>query len=365
MLLTLLQGLAAGRTHIDLTAIAPSVMEHALELGLGPVVEHLAGTADRQLGPPYVERIRAADLTARALTSAAYDSLAHALAAARHVQCPVILLKGAATALRYYPSPHLRPMGDIDVLVPVDRQAAFEDALRTFKFRQFPIDPWVNYDDHLHSAPFWDPVRRVWIEVHTTVFPRDYRLAQDPRFSQAAIAAQLTPIAVRDQTAYAMNHELQLIYTSARWCEMFDPRHGVYPILDAALLIRQHRDTLDWERILALVRGSWAALPLHLMLWYLDESDLSPVPAYVLHALGKRYCHLNRSSRTILKRVISTCVIEGRFVKRNEPQLRLVWTSLVRPKSLNGYLRSIAHHLARPAVVQRVGIADPRGSTHA
>jgi len=357
MVLTLLRGLTARGTRVDLTAIAPSVFERALELGLGPVVAHLARTADRLPGRPYVERIRADELTAHALTNAAYDSLARALAAAREIECPVILLKGAATALLYYPSPHLRPMGDIDLLVPVDRRAAFEEALRRFSFRQFPIDPWLNYDDHLHSAPFWDPERRVWIEVHTSVFPRDYRLAQNPRFSQAAIAAQLTPIAVRDQTAYAMNHELQLIYTSARWSEMFNPRHGVYPILDAALLIRQHRDTLDWERILTLVRGSWAALPLHLMLWYLDESDLSPIPPQVLHALGTRYCHLNRHSLTVLKRVISTCVIEGRFVKRNEAQLQFVWRSLVRPKSLNGYLRSVAHRFARPAVAPRVGTA--------
>jgi hypothetical protein len=365
MVLTLLRGLAARGTRVDLTAIAPSVIERALELGLGPVVAHLAGTADRLPGRPYAERIRADELTAHVLTTAAYDSLARALAAAREIECPVILLKGAATALLYYPSPHLRPMGDIDLLVPIERRAAFEEALRKSKFRQFPIDPWVNYDDHLHSAPFWDPERGVWIEVHTSVFPRDYRLAQYPRFSQAAIAAQLTPIAVRDQTAYAMNHELQLIYTSARWSEMFDPRHGVYPILDAALLIRQHRDTLDWERILTLVRGSWAALPLHLMLWYLDESDLSPIPPHVLHALGTRYRHLNRHSRTVLKRVISTCVIEGRFVKRNEPQLRLVWTSLVRPKSLNGYLRSVAHHVARPAVARRMASAQRIGRAHA
>src|SRR5678815_3539224 len=244
MVLTLLRALAV-RPTVDWAAVAPSGIERMLELGLGPVLAHLADSADNRRGLPYVERVRAAALTAHALTTAAFDSLAHALAAARQVQCPVILLKGAATALRYYPSPHLRPMGDIDLLVPVERRAAFEDALRTFKFRQFPIDPWVNYDDHLHSAPFWDPERGVWIEVHTSVFPRDYRLAQDPRFSQAAIAAQLTPIAVRDQTAYAMNHELQLVYTSARWSEMLEPRHGVYPILDAALLIRRHRDTLD------------------------------------------------------------------------------------------------------------------------
>jgi len=244
-------------------------------------------------------------------------------------------------------------MGDVDLLVPADRQVAFEDALRAFTFRQVAIDPIVNYDDHLHTAPFWDPERGVWIEVHTSVFPRDYRLAQDPRFSWAAITAQLTPIAVGDETASAMNHELQLIYTSARWSEMFDPHHGVYPILDAALLIRQHRDTLDWERILALVRGSWAALPLHLMLWYLNESDLSPIPLDILDTLGT-YRHLNQRSLRILKRMISTCVIEGEFLKASERQLQLVWTGLVRPKSLHGYLRSIAQHLTpRPPTPER------------
>jgi hypothetical protein len=345
MVLTLLRALAV-RPTVDWAAVTPSGIERMLELGLGPVLAHLADSADNRRGLPYVERIRAAALTAHALTSATYDSLAHALAAARQVQCPVILLKGAATALRYYPSPHLRPMGDIDLLVPADRQATFEDALRAFTFRQFPIDPMVNYDDHLHTAPFWDPERGVWIEVHTSVFPRDYRLAQDRRFSWAAINAQLTPITVRDQTAYVMNHELQLIYTSARWCEMFDPRHGVYPILDAALLIRQHGETLDWERMLALVRGSWAAVPLHLMLWYLNESELSAVPPDVLSTLGTTYRHLNQRSLRVLKRMISTCVLEGEFLQANERHLQLVWTCLVRPKSVKGYLRSIAHKLA-------------------
>ncbi len=343
--LRLLRALAEPSSTFDVAAVEPSAMERALELGLGPVLAHVAHTADRRGGLPYVERIRAAELTAHALTTATYESLAHALAAAQQVQCAVILLKGGATALRYYPSPHLRPMGDIDLLVRPEQQAAFEEAMCALKFRQFPIDPAVNYDDHLHSAPFWDSERGVWIEVHTSVFPRDYRLARDPRFSWAAIAAQLTPIAVRDQTAYAMNDELQLVYTSARWSEMFDPHHGVYPMLDAALLIRRHRDTLDWERVVALVRGSWAALPLHLMLWYLDESDLAPVPPHVLDTLGTTCRHLNRRSLRILKRMISMYVLEGEFLKRNEAQLRLVWTTLVRPKSLNGYLRSIANKL--------------------
>lgn len=358
MVLTLLRALVAHPTHIDWAAIPPSAIERSLELGLGPVVAHVARTVDDRHALPHQERIRAAELTAHAVTAATYDSLAHALAAARQAQCPVVVLKGAATALRYYPSPHLRAMGDIDVLVPVDGQAAFEDALRAFRFRQFPIDPAVNYDDHLHSAPFWDPEQRVWIEVHTSVFPRDYRLAHDKRFSWDAIAAQLTPIAVRDQTACAMHHELQLVYTSARWSEMFDPRHGVYPILDAALLVRQHRDTLDWERILALVKGSWAALPLHLMLWYLDDSELAPIPTHVLHTLGTSDHHLNPRSLRILKRVISTCVIEGAFINSNEPRLQLLWTSLVRPKSLHGYLRSIANRLTPRDVTRRVGIVN-------
>src|ERR1041384_7300615 len=123
MVLTLLRALAERQTHVDLTAITPSTMEHVLELGLGPVVGHLARTAGCRAGLPYVDRIRAAELTAHALTTATYDSLAHGLAAARQAECPVIVLKGAATALLYYPSPHLRTMGDIDLLVPLDRRA--------------------------------------------------------------------------------------------------------------------------------------------------------------------------------------------------------------------------------------------------
>ena len=97
--------------------------------------------------------------------------------------------------------------------------------------------------------PFLHPEREIWIDVHTNVSPRQYPLAHDDRFSWSAIASQLSPIAVGDETTYTMNHELQLVYTSARWAEKFDGERGVHPLLDAALLIHKHSDVLDWDRM--------------------------------------------------------------------------------------------------------------------
>ncbi len=50
----------------------------------------------------------------------AVDQLAGALAA---VDVPVVVLKGAALAFTLYPDPARRPLGDIDLLVPVDQVA--------------------------------------------------------------------------------------------------------------------------------------------------------------------------------------------------------------------------------------------------
>ena len=79
---------------------APGI-ERALDIGLGPVLAHVGGHAGATLDPLFTDRIRASDLTARALTAAKYDTLSELLIAARSLECRVVLLTGAATALRY------------------------------------------------------------------------------------------------------------------------------------------------------------------------------------------------------------------------------------------------------------------------
>jgi hypothetical protein len=175
--------------------------------------------------------------------------------------------------------------------------------------------------------------------------------AHDSLFSWEAIASQLSPVGIGKQTGYAMNHELQLVFTSARWAEEFDPARGIYPILDAALLIEKHRHTLDWDRILAIVRESWASTALHLMLTYLRRWDLALVPPEVLNTLVASDRHANRIFFRFLHRLVTMYAIEGRpfgLAATTEGHLRVVWSNLLRPMSPTANLFSVPYHLAWP-----------------
>jgi hypothetical protein len=348
--LPLLRALTTGVGSRECTDLGSAAIERVLRRGLGPVLAHVADLTGGRQHLALADRVHAADLTARALTADKYSALSDVLSAARDVQCQVVLLKGAATALRYYPAPHLRAMGDLDVLVPADCQSALEARLRVLGFRQRSHLPSESFVGRHHSMPFVHPERDIWIDVHTKVSPRQYPLAHDFRFSSAAIASQLSPIAVAGQATYTMNHELQLVYTSARWAERFDGERGVHAMLDAALLIRKHSDVLDWDRVLAVVRGSWAATALRLMLSYLAASDLAPVPPDALRRFATIDRHASRIAIGLLHRVITAFVIEGQpfSVAPTVHHIQLVWRSLLGPMSPTGNLLSVPYHLACP-----------------
>ena len=114
--------------------------------------------------------------------------------AARDIECRLVLLKGAATALRYYPAPHLRPTGDIDVLVPADRQPLLEARLRALGFQQRSNQPAAAFEGWHHSMPSYCSQRGTWIDVHTNVYPPQHSQAHDSLFSWQAITSQLSPV---------------------------------------------------------------------------------------------------------------------------------------------------------------------------
>ena len=85
-----------------------------------------------------------------------------------------ILLKGAALAWMIYPSPALRPMSDVDVLVP---RAAADSAQRVLRGLRYQADPGPRrFGRHAHHLP---PAIRtsggvtLTIEVHVDALPRD------------------------------------------------------------------------------------------------------------------------------------------------------------------------------------------------
>jgi putative nucleotidyltransferase-like protein len=198
--------------------------------------------------------------------------------------------------------------------------------------------------------PFWHAARRIWIDVHSALIPRQYPLAADARFAWSTVRGQLVPIPIGGATGYVMNDELQLVYTCARWAERFDWRRGVFPMVDAALVIERCGSALDWERVIDWVRGSQAALGLALMLSWLDRNGVASVPADVLRRLAHREPRLHRLSKRLLHPLITTHIVEGRpaGVIPTEWHVQQLWSDLLLPRALAANVLGLSYHLLCP-----------------
>jgi hypothetical protein len=341
-LLPWMKALLTGRTDVDVAQVPVAQVERALRDGLGPMLAHIsarAGLIDGQIA----QQIQAADLTARVLTGEKIDVLRDVLEAAAAVGCQPVLLKGVSAALRYYPEAHLRTMGDIDLLVRSDQQAVLEQQLRALGFRQASHEPPAAFIGRHHSMPFWHNTRPVCVEVHSRLHPRQYALAQDPTFSFDAVRSELSPLTVQGHAAMTMNHELHLVYTSARWAERFEHHRGMFAMLDVSLLLTRYENDLDWQRVQRLVEGSWSTAALKLMISFLVRCELVRVPSEILDWLRERDPHTNTVSIMALHRLIFRYLIQRRefgHLLSTQRNMETVWSVLMRPSTpMRNFLR--------------------------
>ena len=289
-LLPILRALVTDDARFELDSLAPGVVNRALESGLGPIMARVSSLSPAQRSI-HGDAIQASDLTARLLTAEMLDAVADILRLTAGAGCDLVLLKGCSTCVRYYPEPHLRTMGDVDLLVGAEDWRRVEAMLRADGFVDTnATHPPSWYEQHHHSIPLWHPQRQLWIELHTLLYPPFSPLTAEQRFSPKAIEEFVTTTAIAGSTARVFGHELQLVYTATRWADMPNFQRGAFPILDAALLMARHGATLDWARIGSLVDGTWGTTALRLMLTYLDRCELA--------SQSPRPCCANSPART-------------------------------------------------------------------
>jgi Uncharacterised nucleotidyltransferase len=334
-LLPVMKALAADRMDVDLGVLSPIEIDFALRGGLGPVLARVSARASA-VDPSVADRIRAADLTARVLTGEKIDVLVHVLDAAAAVGCHLVLLKGISAALRYYPEPHLRTMGDIDLLVRSDQRTTFEQELRALGFRQASHEPPGAFVNRHHSMPFWHGERPVCIEVHTRLHPKQHALARDPVYSYDAVSSQLASVIVEGRTAATMNDALHLLYTSARWGERFEHHRGIFAMLDVVRLLDMHGRDLDWDHVCRLADGSWSATALNLMLSFLHKCEIVQLPPEVLSRVIEQDRHTNAVTLGALHLLIDRYLVQRKPFGRvmgTQRNVETVWSVLMRPST--------------------------------
>ena len=326
---------AASQNRMDLIpeSFDESQLQWVVESGLGPLLRRcVAGAPDVKTSRIWPVLV-AADLTGHVKTAEKMDAMeeiARALGARR----PPTLLKGISIAGQYYPEPHLRPMGDVDVLVEREDIPTVESALVQMGYcRRFLQSPEF-YEAHHHTAPFFHPQRSVWVEVHRGLIPRRKLVGSDKVFSLDNVRAERRPAEFRGRPVYRLSDELQIVYLASHWAYGFKRVGGIVALLDMIYLLQNAR-SIRWERILEWLDGSVSATPVYLLLTYLQRHGLVELPLEVLGELRRRQRSFGGASLRIVHAMVERYVTNGRDygVLVSERNFQVVWETLLLPRS--------------------------------
>ncbi|MEW6303751.1 MAG: nucleotidyltransferase family protein [Verrucomicrobiota bacterium] len=191
---------------------------------------------------------------------------------------PVLLLKGAALVVAHYQDPGVRPMADVDLLVPSAQAQAAADCLRESGWR---LKDGVSFEELMRCsyAGVFANARGQEIDLHWFALPEGRQPGADAHFWDASAPANLGNAAVR--CASPADLLLHVCAHGAYWC----PVPPVRWVADALVILQTAGDRLDWDRFLAQARARWLTLALHTTLDYLRRAFAATIPARVMTAL--------------------------------------------------------------------------------
>jgi hypothetical protein len=337
----LLRAAATRRQDVRLASLDDHAIRWAVATGLGPLLHHVTRDDDRRETSPLWPRVHSAHLTARLVAAGQQDATTELLDACAARGCTLTLLKGIRVAHELYPEPGLRPMRDIDVLVPDADVSAVEAALTALGYRQRSDAPDRFYERHHHTMPFFEPRRNAWVEVHHRLAsPRRGRAVEEV-LSPEHVAANLEPADFMGRPVTRLTSELHLVHLATHWASRFQVVGGAIPLLDAVYLLKR---PLAWNRVLDwLARAPLAAAHLHALLTYLARRSLASVAPAHLDGLAARQQSFGDASLRLVHRMIDRYLLDGVPPGRvlSEDRLRIAWSALFEPGSQARKLASL------------------------
>jgi hypothetical protein len=260
-------------------------VEWVLEGGLGPLLHRAVAAEPSRAPAPLRERLLAADLTAQVLHANRVDTLADVVDAATCLGVPVTVLKGMAIAPRY-PAAHLRPMGDIDVLVGAGAAGELEARLQQRGYRpaaEFDDDPAAH-----HGPPLLHPDLGVWVEIHRALFDAQ---ASASLFAPAQLAMHSVPWE-GGGGAQRLDEPMHLLHLAQAWTNDLASYAvnvhptGLPPLVDAVYLLRALQGRFDCAPFAGRPDADMALGALYVMASFLDRQRIVRMEAATLAQLA-------------------------------------------------------------------------------
>lgn len=239
-------------------------------------------------------------------------TLAEVLRALQGAGIETIVLKGAALAVLHYRDAGVRPMKDLDVLVPPTRSAAAADAVQPHGWRPLAmVDPDAIAERH-YSAPGGKE-----LDVHHYLLPYDRCPGVDDDLWATAVPLGIEGVASRalapaDQLFHVLAHGIA-------WNQVPQVRW----VADAVTVIRAAGTRLDWNRVLEQTTRRAYVPAVRSGLDYLRRTFDVDIPAVLVRELDAR--PVSRAHRL------------EHWARQRGPNTPLGWAPLI----WCGYVRSL------------------------
>jgi hypothetical protein len=301
-------GTAWGRPGAD-----PRPFRWVIDGGLGPLLHHASSAGLERLAPTWRQALQAADLTARIRHAERVETTLEILEACDDARVPAVLLKGISVSEQLYPAEHLRPMSDVDVLLPAAARAAVEGALLR---RGCTRLDWPEMPGHHHGAPLFHARLHTVVELHTALFPAGSPLAEGTAFHAGRVLERTVASHYHGRPVRRLPPGLQLAYTAASWFNDLTnvgPHPSLLtPAFDAAYLLKACGPALDWDGLLGEVDNAWARTALHLTLSCLPRYGVAAPPAETLSRLAAEQGLVGPIQRRLIHRLLDRQLFGGR-----------------------------------------------------
>lgn len=196
------------------------------------------------------------------------------------LNCPIVLLKGAAYLALELPGARGRQYNDLDVLLPRERLDAACAALRSEGWEMAELPPHQQwYFRHwMHELPILvHRERGAMLDLHHNLLPRIDRLC----FAPDALLREARPVG-GDERLCALAPQDMALHGALNLFRHGDFRNGLRDLLDLDALVRTYGARPDfWPGLLARVREYGLVRPVFFALRYASRYLGTPVPAEV------------------------------------------------------------------------------------
>lgn len=202
------------------------------------------------------------------------------LAALRAAAVPTLLFKGIGLTLGTYPRLGLRPMADVDILIPPRATATATEVLLRLGARRTAKDP-DRRRSMLHAVEFLfeKDGSSVAIDLHQHALWQCRRFDDDEAFW--ARAQDLPGAAFEARTLCSADHLLVVCVHGLRWNSL----RPIQWVADALMLIGNQQDPVDWPRLVAEARRRRLILTVKVALRYLIRVFGAELPEEILAEL--------------------------------------------------------------------------------